>query len=366
MSGTFPTTWTIEAHTKAKHEILKRYFDAWLPIMTSWTVAVFIDGFAGPGSYAGGEPGSPIIVLDAATNHKPPIRGEVYFLFIEKDPRRFEILAKNLADRQQPVPSNFHVTALPGEFLQIEKDLDMIHQKGEFLAPTLAFIDPFGVTGFPWTLVAKILKNPRSEVIVTFMVETLDRFGTSVLSTQTREIFGDDSWRSCSGLSKQRERQVCLVNAYRRRLKEAGARFTLAFEMADSSDRTIYFLIYATQHQKGMEKMKEAMSRVDPALNYRFSDLRPAAQRRVFQFGDESHWVPQAADSVWKQFEAKTAHVSDVEDYVVCNEDMPFPWRKAILRELLYRAPPAVEYVDPPRRPGEFPDRLRVRFAARS
>lgn len=107
MHDGFPTTWAIEEHTKAKHEILKRYFDAWLPIMTSWTTAVFIDGFAGPGVYTGGEPGSPMIVLDAATNHTPPVRGEIHFFFIEKNPRRYQLLEASLRKMDAISPAQF-------------------------------------------------------------------------------------------------------------------------------------------------------------------------------------------------------------------------------------------------------------------
>ena len=58
------TVWPLEPHTKAKHEILRRYLGAWFPILTSggWNRRViFLDGFAGPGRYSACEPGSPII-----------------------------------------------------------------------------------------------------------------------------------------------------------------------------------------------------------------------------------------------------------------------------------------------------------------
>lgn len=54
------TQWRLEPHTAAKHEILRRYMNAWFPILGSYHGrVVFLDGFAGPGIYADGEPGSP-------------------------------------------------------------------------------------------------------------------------------------------------------------------------------------------------------------------------------------------------------------------------------------------------------------------
>jgi three-Cys-motif partner protein len=74
------TTWTLEPHTKGKHMVLQHYMGAWLPILTSWNGRVlFVDAFAGPGEYSGGEPGSPVIALRALINHRAlrQIRSEV-------------------------------------------------------------------------------------------------------------------------------------------------------------------------------------------------------------------------------------------------------------------------------------------------
>ncbi len=45
-------TWDLEDHTRAKHEILRRYLNAWFPILAQggFPRMVLIDGFAGPGS----------------------------------------------------------------------------------------------------------------------------------------------------------------------------------------------------------------------------------------------------------------------------------------------------------------------------
>jgi len=80
------TVWRIDPHTQAKHTILRRYWEAWLPIMTKYNQRVlYIDGFAGPRLYAGGEDGSPLIALKAARDHRAKPKSEVVFTFIEKD-----------------------------------------------------------------------------------------------------------------------------------------------------------------------------------------------------------------------------------------------------------------------------------------
>jgi three-Cys-motif partner protein len=70
--GVRETHWELLPHTQAKHEILRRYLEAWLPIMATWQGRiVFVDGFAGPGRYSGGEPGSPLIALHTLLEHEP-------------------------------------------------------------------------------------------------------------------------------------------------------------------------------------------------------------------------------------------------------------------------------------------------------
>ena len=115
------TIWPIDNHTRAKHEILRRYLQAWLPIMTSRNEQVLIiDGFAGPGEYVGGEPGSPLIAIDTFLNHaSAQIREKkVTFLFIDDDARRCEYLEQLLKARQQTqqFPSQATYQVVQGTF----------------------------------------------------------------------------------------------------------------------------------------------------------------------------------------------------------------------------------------------------------
>jgi hypothetical protein len=51
--------WDCPPHSKAKHEMLAKYLDAWYPIIASWNGRlVFLDGFAGGGRYTDGSEGS--------------------------------------------------------------------------------------------------------------------------------------------------------------------------------------------------------------------------------------------------------------------------------------------------------------------
>lgn len=65
MAKPHETVWEMELHTQAEHDILRGYLVAWLPIMAKYNSRlVYVDGFAGPGVYTDGSPGSPIIVYE--------------------------------------------------------------------------------------------------------------------------------------------------------------------------------------------------------------------------------------------------------------------------------------------------------------
>lgn len=82
MSKIKTVIWKMQPHTEMKHIILKKYLDAWLPIMANTNKKIlYIDGFAGPGEYKNGEIGSPIIAINAIKNHKANITSEIRMFF---------------------------------------------------------------------------------------------------------------------------------------------------------------------------------------------------------------------------------------------------------------------------------------------
>jgi three-Cys-motif partner protein len=92
------TIWELEPHTAAKHEILRKYLQAWLPILSQgrFPKLVFVDGFSGPGRYSNGEEGSPLIAINALMEQHKPIEAAVDFHFIELDENRADHLATEI------------------------------------------------------------------------------------------------------------------------------------------------------------------------------------------------------------------------------------------------------------------------------
>lgn len=272
------TLWPITPHTKCKHEILRRYLNGWYPKLTvdPKRTVLYIDGFAGPGRYAGGEPGSPIIALETIAAHKVKRRNKIRFLFVESDEQRFRHLQKEVDTVRPWLPSNFIVELKHGLFDEtLSGILDILTEQARALSPAFAFIDPFGFTGAPISLIKRIMANPKCEVMINFAYDSISRFG---LEDQNRKyvtaLFGTSEWEEVKRCWSPDSRRRFLLQLYIKQLKQvAQVSYVLTFEMRDRSNQTEYYLVYGTNSVDGIRVMKYAMWSQDPSGQYQFSDF---------------------------------------------------------------------------------------------
>lgn len=369
MSSPEEPVWEIEPHTKAKHEILRRYLQGWFPIMTSFSSKViYLDGFAGPGIYRGGEEGSPIIAIRCLMEHNLRDRiirenNQILFVFIEKNADRKRILEDNISERFPNLPNNVQVHIINAEFEPTMKEiLDDLEAKGAKLAPTFAFLDPFGFSGLPMEIISRFMSYRYCEVLITFMSGFVNRFVNTDDAREVifDELFATSEWRKVRELDSPEKRRKFIIDLYRRQLKSVGnARFVRSFEMIGKHNQVIYDLVFATNGLKGLKVMKEAMWKVDPRGTYRFSDTTDVRQKYILDFTDKKHWISDAADMVFRVFKGKTVTIGEIEEYVII--ETPYPFRKEILRYLEQKG--KISNVSGRRRRLTFPDRCVITFS---
>ena len=213
--------WQMKPHTEAKHEILKNYLHRWFPILSTVSGrVVYIDGFAGPGLYLDGEEGSTLIALRAADEHilKPHSRTEMIFIFIESIEKRARFLKSVLEEKFPELPEKIVYDVISAEFEPtINALLDGLEKDGSQLAPTFAFIDPFGFTGFPMYLLKRLLKHEKSEVLITFMAGFIKRFTDELREDALDKLFGTEEWRKIRDYEGAKEQP--LLELYEKQLK---------------------------------------------------------------------------------------------------------------------------------------------------
>lgn len=325
----------IENHTLAKHEILKEYLNAWIPILgrTSGRI-IFLDGFAGPGVYKGGEKGSPIIAIQTALEHQSIADvKEIRFAFIENDKKRSEILKQMISSEFPNLPSNIQVQVISGDFVQsLTETLDSIEENGKNLAPTLAFLDPFGYSEIPFELISRLLNYSRCELFLTFMSGFVNRFLDESHEQAIDRLFGVKSWREARDIKDTNDRLNFFLELYGSQLENIGIKFVRSFKMMDSSRRTIYDLVFATKHWKGMDAMKKAMLKVVGNGTYTFSDKTDTKQTYFVDYSDGSHWIDDASSAIFNRFLGKKESLENIRDFVLAKT--PFRFLKEILKNM--------------------------------
>lgn len=361
MAAPRQTIWPLEPHTRAKHEILKRYLQAWMVILSQgFPEILYIDGFAGPGEYQGGEAGSPIIALDTALEFKPPLAAKIHFLFVEERIDRADHLRKQVAKRT--LPAHFCVIVEGGITFEtaFENRYSSYVRSGR-LIPTFAFIDPFGWTGAPFSLVRKILANKSCEVFVNFMYEEINRFiGHKDQVANFNGFFGTEEWKQCVNASDPRTRNRCLHDLYLRQL-QTGAKYVRSFEMSNQRDVTDYYLFYATNEMLGLKKMKEAMWKADESGEFRFSDATDPNQLVLFEKAPN---VPTLRSRIVTEFSGKEATVANIEQFVLVETAFRESHYKAILKTLEKEGVLQVLNAPAGRRAGTFGnDTMLLKFA---
>lgn len=321
---TEPVLWSLDDHTLAKHRVLRAYLDAWFPILgqqalkaRSFTTAkprlLLVDGFAGPGRYAGGEPGSPLIMLDALASHRAlPRLGDVEFIYllIEQDSRRVEHLRQEISRLE--LPPNAHVTVEQGAFeTTFGAIVDDVVGREQRLVPTFAFIDPFGYSAAPMSLTGRFLDFPRSEALFFLPLSFIHRFvGREGQDAALTALFNTAGWREAIPLHGEARREF-LLSLFEEQLQGQGQVEHVRSFAVTTRDGNDYRLVFATGHRRGLEVMKRAMWTVDPVEGTRYTARTVSGQEVLFQpdvdtsallaelrevFGTEWFTVDQAAD----------------------------------------------------------------------
>lgn len=298
--------WELEPHTLGKHLVLRAYLDAWFPILSSWQNRIlFIDGFAGPGEYKGGEEGSPLIAMRALVDHTARIKAEVIFFFIEIDARRAQHLESIIQEWKTKLPSNAIPHVVTGRFDEtMEEVLSSLDEQHKRIAPAFVMIDPFGVSGTPMSVVRRIMGNPQCEVYFSLMYEPMNRFrNTPEFEKHLDELFGCPDWRAISETEDSEERRKGLYDLYESQLRVAGANYVVHFDVY-SGNRLIYSIFFATRNDVGCDRMKAAIWKVAPEGTFEFRgthvdqlilslepSFEPLKKQLLDEFGN-GRWYP--------------------------------------------------------------------------
>eukprot|EP00112_Aurelia_sp_Birch-Aquarium-sp1_P010566 Seg2252.2 transcript_id=Seg2252.2/GoldUCD/mRNA.D3Y31 product="hypothetical protein" protein_id=Seg2252.2/GoldUCD/D3Y31 len=376
MASKKETIWKEDEHSNAKRVILRKYLQAYIPVIGSKNETINImDFFAGPGEFLGQEhkengakklgnwsnanqkpemifppkeKGSPMIALYAAKEYfeEQIRRRESEDLFASGTVTHIRLFYgearhKRLESLHQRVRTTLSQQDWKWKILDEDTDaangdfiIEIIYVKGKFAdfpvdsiprdEPTFAFIDPFGYKAIPFDLIQQLCSKRRMEVFINLMVQPLQRgIGRAMqLDSSSESIttaLGTDEWKMIASEDKITGDQ--LAHIYANQLKEkAGMRFTLDFIMRNISNVRLYHLIFATKHIMGVRCMKEAMNRVtQDEVGLSFSSFLVNKQLKEVSWSNEQD-NEEAATKIYQKFKGKTVDVRASNEHFPCAE----------------------------------------------
>ena len=265
-------------HSLIKHELLKGYLEILLCIVGISGVKefVYVDCFAGPwGDESESLSGTSIAIsleilakvqkmlADVHKIHGAKFRA----IYVEESKKRHKRLSEYL---QNNCPDGIECHALYGDYTGKQDEILRLCGDKSF---AFFFIDPKGWLDVGIPKLTKLLRRPKSEFLITFMYDFLNRaIGMSDFRAQVSQMLGDLSGQDYQEMDKltAQKRSDWVVRKYREQLKAAMApegrlppRTFHADVLHKDKNRVLYHLVYLTRHHKGIVKFAEASERVD-------------------------------------------------------------------------------------------------------
>lgn len=252
-----------------KLKILRHYCLAWAAILGRGgggrePVLNAVETHAGRGQYDTGEPGSPLVTLQAldavARNSTSAFRANVHL--IELDADNVQGLRQAVATGQWHACIRWRIDTGDAGVL-----LPQVLERIDSPAPAFFFVDPFGYSDLRFDQLLQVLGHgERHELMLTFMSSFLFRF----LSDHTKRLVQEDllgpyaGWRQWVG---QDGAELQVIDHFCDRLEREGLRtvgrqpLTHVIEVTTAERHRPYVLLHVSQHPKARLEMENAVRR---------------------------------------------------------------------------------------------------------
>lgn len=265
--------WVYKKHTRAKHEVLHYYLKVWTSITSNpdYDLRIF-DCFAGRGDYVDSDgadpiqlenisseasfPGSPVLMLDAVSEHADKFRNADCY-FIEPDEGNRECLHDTINDTGYPGNVNPHILnkRFPDDINEV------LRESGGRKGFAFFFIDPFNIKFLEYDTISDLAGTDMFDCLITVMTKQLIRWQNSEAHQEGyARFFGLDDWRTQLVEFVPEELTTREAEFYCTRLEESGPNHTLAYMTTDGDTRELkYHLVFTSNAKEGISAMKSSM-----------------------------------------------------------------------------------------------------------
>jgi three-Cys-motif partner protein len=293
--------------------------------------------------------------------YRERIKSELVFVFIEENKQRVERLREEV-HKLGELPANVKIEIDFGTYEEtFSQSLEQIEEAGKSLAPTFAFIDPFGYAQASMKLSGRFLQFERCEVLIYVPLPFIARF-LSLLEQEKAltTLFGTDEWKAARDVRGE-ERLLLLHDLFQAQLKRVcGLDYVRSFEIVTARRNSGYHLFFGTKHELGLQRMKEAMWRIDPQEGQRFADSTSRDQMILFQQEPDTRPLGQA---MMAQFGDNIFSIDDAERYALIETPyLPSHVKTRTLKPMETAGKIQIVQAKNGRRHGTYPAGTRMRF----
>jgi three-Cys-motif partner protein len=265
------TNYTGREQAYIKHCLLEEYLPEWVyKVGSAWDELVYVDGFAGPWQtthtdYADTSFGIAIQALrQCQTGLRERGRNlKMESILVDQDKKAFDQLKRFAEMQSNP---GFGVHALHGPFIEMIAPIDTIIKANTRNAFRFIFLDPKGWADIPMKRLQPFLRGRSCEVLITLMTRHIIRF----LEESDREHSYNNLFGRKEAVENLRRARVknedphahaeLAVGEYGRSLRLlCGFKYVSAAVILEPEQEAIrYFLVYGTNHPRGVEVFKSA------------------------------------------------------------------------------------------------------------
>lgn len=332
--------------SKVKADIVAKYFYAWAKIIISRgrptpEAVLYLDLFAGPGTYADGGTSTPLLVLEKAIRDTD-IRERFRALFNDENSAAIQTLKCSA----EALPGYDTLPVKPVfQTITVDERLSLVLDRA-VRYPTLMFVDPWGYKALSLKLLNSVLQHKKSEVIFFFNYLRINpAFNNSFMKKHIDGLFGDDRANALreklsGGRLTPLDRELAIMDAVEEALLADHGKYVRPFRFWNAEGtRITHHLVHVTKHPMGYGVMKDIMASHSsrdiggvPAYQYLPENCAQAVMARHPTLFPEDP-IMKLAESLGKAFAGQTVEVFDIyrqhhlnRDYILSN------YKSALLR----------------------------------
>lgn len=250
-----------------KHCLLENYLPDWgYKIGSAWDNLVFIDGFAGPWRVANADlsDSSFSVAINALKKMQSGLaeaRGRkisVRSILVERRKKAFQKLQSFAESHTAP---GFDVHAVGGRFADRISEITGLVSKSRGRTFRFVFLDPKGWKDIPMPILARFLNARSCEVLINLMARHAVRFLEQNDRKESYDaLFGRIEAMEVLRNTPKHRKLTVMLQEYCLSLKLlCGFRYVSAAAILEPNEEAIrYFLVFGTNHPRGIEVFKKA------------------------------------------------------------------------------------------------------------